>query len=66
VIEREKPMVGFTPEDACQAAAITYITNDSEVNPDLMQILRSRGSLIRIIRPQEISTWIRESNYEVA
>jgi len=66
VIEKDKPMVGFSFEDACQAAAITYITTDSEVNPDLMQILRSQGSLIRIIHPQEISTWIRESNNEVA
>jgi hypothetical protein len=65
VIEMDKPMVGFSPDDACQAAAITYITNDSEVNPGLMQILGSRGSLIRIIHPQDISTWIRENNYEI-
>lgn len=66
VIEKNKPMVGFSFEDACQAATITYITSDSEVDPELMKILRSRGSLIRIIHSQEIPTWIKESNYEVA
>lgn len=64
LIERDKPMVGFSSDDACQAAAITYITTDKEADPDLMQILRSRGSLISIVHPQEIPSLIRENDYD--
>lgn len=66
VIERDKPMVGFSSEDACQAAAITYITTDREADPELLHILRSRGSLISIIHPQDIASMVRENNYEIA
>jgi hypothetical protein len=65
LMEKDKPMVGFSTEEACQAAAITYITTDSETDPDLMRILKSRGSLISMRHPQEISSLIRENNYEV-
>jgi hypothetical protein len=64
LIEKDKPMVGFSTEEACQAAAITYITTDSETDPDLMGILKSRGSLISVIHPQEIPSLIRENDYE--
>lgn len=66
LIERDKPMVGFSSEDACQAAAITYITTDGETDPNLIGILKSRGNLISIIHPQEIPSLIRENNYEVS
>jgi len=66
LMEREKPMLGFSPDEACQAAAITYITNNDDPDPELLQILRSKGSLVNVINPQEISNWIREKYNENA
>jgi len=64
LLEREKPMVGFSPEDASRAASIIFITNDFGPEPDLMQSLRSNGSLVSIIQPQKIPAFLKENNYD--
>lgn len=65
-IEKHKPLVGFSIEEASEAAVITVITPDGELDPLVMNELKSKGGLVRVIRPEEIPSLLLEKKHENA
>ncbi len=65
-LEKEKSVVGFSIEDAVQAAFITYVSPDGAVDPLLSEKLRSNGSLVKVIGPEEIPAFFMENDYETS
>ena len=65
-IEKHKPMVGFSAEDAAQAAIIIAITPDGRLNTATMEKLKQNGGLVKVIRPDKIPDLTTENVNEKA
>lgn len=53
-MESHKPMVGFSEREAVKAAIITVISPDGTLEQQILEKLKKNGSLVNIIRPEEI------------
>ncbi len=64
-MESDKPLVGFSVEDARSSAVITYISSDGEISQELLDELRLAGSLVNVIHVRNISSLLKEPNHEI-
>lgn len=65
LMESDKPLVGFSVEDARSSAVINYISSDGEISQDLLDELRLAGSLVNVIHVRNISSLLKEPNHEI-
>jgi len=65
LMESDKPLIGFSEEEARTAAVITYLSPDGEISPHLMEELRSSGSLVNVIHVQNISSLLKDPQNEI-
>ena len=60
-ISKFKPIIGFSKEEAVKAAYIVYVSPSQILSPQEKKWFRSRGNLLKIIRPKDINELIAEN-----
>lgn len=53
-ISNHKPLIGYSREEACQAAYILAVGSESDFSEQDLQYLQQRGSLIQIVTPDRL------------
>lgn len=61
-ITRYKPIVGFSSEEAGQAAYILVIANENDFQPEEFQSMKENGSLVRILQPANLQASINQGS----
>jgi hypothetical protein len=62
-IEKFSPMIGFSVDEAKKSAFILIITPANGSEPPDFEFIKSNGSVVKILRPGEIPTYIKEQDY---
>jgi hypothetical protein len=62
-IEKFRPMIGFSVEEAKKSAFILIISSANGSEPPDFEFIKSNGSIVKMLRPGEIPTYIKEQDY---
>ena len=60
-ISRSKPLVGFSADEAKQAANVLWIAYENNVSSDEIDKLKSGGSQVRVLDPESLAAVITET-----
>jgi hypothetical protein len=59
-LERYKPVIGFSKEDASNSAYVIYINPAKNISREDLKWIHSRGNLVKTIQPKDIGALIKE------
>jgi len=59
-LERYKPIVGFSKEDASNSAYVIYLHPEKDIPKEDLNWIHSRGNLIKTVQPKDIGALVME------
>ncbi|MDP2991560.1 MAG: hypothetical protein Q8O57_13450, partial [Kiritimatiellota bacterium] len=62
-IEKFRPIIGFSVDEAKKSAVILAIAPATGTEPPEFELIKNNGSLVKIIRPGEIPAYLKEQDY---
>ena len=62
-IEKFRPMIGFSVDEAIKSAVILAIAPATGAEPPEFELIKNDGSLVKIIQPGEIPAYLKEQDY---